>query len=342
MSRYNSFILLQNFDMPPVDGQRRDMLRVHDLRVRFPSAGGDFAAVDGISFELGRGESLALIGESGSGKSTAALALPRLLPRGAHVSGRVELFGEDLLAVPEKSMRHVRGAKIAMVFHDPFAALNPVLRVGTQIGEALRAHAGLGRRAAAAATLDLLLRVGLAAEVAHRYAHQLSGGMRQRALIAMALACAPAIVVLDEPTSSLDAVTQRQMVALLRQLRRERQFALLLATHDLDLAADLCDRVAVLYAGRIVEHGAPAAVFSAPRHPYTAGLLRSLPPPLGDRTRVRLSPVPGSAPVPWARPTGCSFRDRCPRAMPDCSGSEPELTGSADGAVACFHPVEVR
>ena len=316
------------------------MLRVDDLQVRFSNGDDGFAAVDGISFELAPGGSLALIGESGSGKSTTALSLLRLLPRSAHVSGRVELFGDDLLALPEKSLKGVRGSRIAMVFHDPLAALNPVMRIGTQIAEVLRAHAGLGRRAATSGAIDLLWRVGLAGEVAGRYAHQLSGGMRQRALIAMAIACAPSIVIADEPTSSLDAVTQCQIVALFKQLRGERSMALLLATHDIDLAAELCDRVAVLYAGRIVEYGSPADVFSAPRHPYTAGLLRSLPPSLGDSNSARLSPISGSPSPPWARPTGCSFRDRCPRAMPDCATIEPELSGAADAAVACFHPIE--
>ena len=321
-------------------GQRRSVLRVDDLQVRFSSGDGGFAAVDGISFELAPGESLALIGESGSGKSTTVLSLLRLLPRNSHVSGRVELLGEDLLALPERSLTRVRGSRIAMVFHDPFAALNPVMRIGKQIAEVVRVHAGISRSAATARTIDLLRSVGLAPEVAQRYAHQLSGGMRQRALIAMALACAPSIVVADEPTSSLDAVTQRQIIALFQQLRSERKLALLLATHDVDLAAELCDRIAVLYAGRIVEYGSPADVFSAPRHPYTAGLLRSLPPALGETTGARLSPIAGSSPPPWALPTGCGFRDRCPRAMPDCATLEPELSGSIDGAVACFHPIE--
>ena len=318
------------------------MLRVDDLRVLYRKPGGAFAAVEGISFELAPGESLALIGESGSGKSTVALSLLRLLPRDAQVSGRVELFGQDLLTLPEKSVARVRGSRIAMVFHDPVAALNPVLRIGTQIAEVLRAHAGVGRRAAAAGAADLLRGVGLAAEVAQRHAHQLSGGMRQRALIAMALACAPSIVVADEPTSSLDIVTQRQIVELFQRLRRDRRIGLLLATHDLDLAETLCDRVAVLYGGRIVEHGTPAELFSAARHPYTAGLLRSLPPRLGQPAAGRLSPVPGTSPAPWARPGGCTFRDRCPRAMPDCASNEPQLSGTAGRAVACFHPLEAQ
>ena len=326
--------------MPPRGGQRRRVLRVRDLRVSYGVPGGRFAAVDGISFEVGRAEALALIGESGSGKSTIALSLLRLLPEDAHASGRVELLGEDLLELPEASLSRVRGSSIAMVFHDPLAALNPVMRIGAQIAEALRAHARLDRRVAAATALDLLQTVGLAPQTAKRYAHELSGGMRQRALIAVALACGPSLLVADEPTSALDAVTQRNIAALFWKVRRERGIGLLLATHDLELAAELCDRIAVLYAGRIVERGAVSDLLSKPRHPYTAALLRSVPPGLGG-PRVRLVPVPGSPPLSWARPSGCAFRDRCSRALPDCAAAEPELTGSDGREVACFHPVEV-
>jgi peptide/nickel transport system ATP-binding protein len=315
------------------------VLRVRDLRVSFGGPAGRFVALDGISFEVGCGESLALIGESGSGKSTAALTLLRLLPEGAHASGRVQLLGEDLLELPEAAMSRVRGSSIAMVFHDPLAALNPVLRIGTQIAEGLRAHGRADRRTAMAAAIDLLGTVGLAKDVARRYPHELSGGMRQRALIAAALACGPSLLVADEPTSALDAVTQRNVAAVLQKVRRERGIGLLLATHDLELAAELCDRIAVLYAGRIVEQGALSDLFSTPRHPYTAALLRSLPPPLGDPP-ARLVPVPGSPPPSWARPSGCAFRDRCSRALPDCASAEPELTGSGGREVACFHPVE--
>ena len=315
------------------------MLRVRDLRVSFGGPGGRFAALDGISFEVARGDALALIGESGSGKSTVALSLLRLLPEDAHASGSVQLFGEDLLQLPEASMSRVRGSSIAMVFHDPLAAMNPVLRIGTQVAEGLRAHAHADRGSAAAAAVDLLRTVGLAKDAARRYPHELSGGMRQRALIAAALACGPSLLVADEPTSALDAVTQRHVAALLQKVRRERGIGLVLATHDLELAAELCDRIAVLYAGRIVERGALSDVFSRPRHPYTAGLLRSLPPPLGDPP-ARLVPVPGSPPPSWARPSGCAFRDRCSRALPDCASAAPELIGSGGREVACFHPVE--
>ena len=300
------------------------MLRVRELSVRFQTGERSFATLDRVSFSLERGESLALIGESGSGKTTALLSLLRLLPSGAAASGRVELFGADLLALPERAMADVRGRKIAMVFHDPLAALNPVLRIGTQVAWAARSREE---------ALRLLEAVGLGADVASAYPHQLSGGMRQRVLIAMALACGPSLLLADEPTSALDPVSQAGIVTLLHSLCRERGVALLLATHDLSLAARLCEKIAVLYAGRIVERGSAAGILARPRHPYTAGLLRSLPPGVGGR----LQPLRGCAPPPWALPDGCHFRDRCPQAAADCAARPP----GQEGDVACFHPLEV-
>jgi len=290
------------------------VLRVRELSVRFQTAAHSFAAVDGVSFDLERGGSLALIGESGSGKTTAALSLMRLLPAAARATGLVELDGIDLLGLPEREMTAVRGARIAMVFHDPLSALNPVLRIGTQLDD-----------------LKLLETVGLPQSVARRYPHQLSGGMRQRALIAMAIARGPSLLIADEPTSALDPASQDAVVAVLQKLKAGGT-ALLVATHDLGLAARLCDEIAVMYAGRIVERGRPASLLRSPRHPYTAGLLASLPKP----GRERLQPVPGSPPSPWALPVGCSFRDRCPRALADCALGQPDLV---DG-VRCVHPLE--
>jgi oligopeptide/dipeptide ABC transporter ATP-binding protein len=327
-----------DFDIRIGTGKQARVLRVLDLSVRFQTPEGSFVPVRRVSFNLQRGGSLGLIGESGSGKTTVALSLLRLLPQAAQISGRIELSGTDLLGLSEGELTRIRGARIAMVFHDPLAALNPVLRIGTQIAETIRAHRSSSRKESWAAALELLREVGLVVENADRYPHQLSGGMRQRALIAMALACFPAVLVADEPTSALDPVVQAGIVALLRRLRDERGAALLLATHDLGLAARLCDRIAVLYAGRIVEHGTASEVLARPRHPYTLGLLRSLPPPLGARGDARLQPVAGSVPSPWATPAGCRFRDRCPRAEDDCAVSEPELLESAGSEVACFHP----
>jgi oligopeptide/dipeptide ABC transporter ATP-binding protein len=316
------------------------LLSVRDLRVRFGRGPTAFAAIDGISFDLQAGDALGLIGESGSGKSTTALSLPHLLSRAARASGSVKLLDEELLGADETRLREVRGRRIAMVFHDPLAALNPVLRAGEQVAEALRFHARLPRKAARSGAVELLLGMGLPALAADLFPHQLSGGMRQRVLIAAALACGPALLVADEPTSALDPVAERQIVALLQRLRQERHVALLLATHDVALAAKLCDRIAILYAGRIVERGSVSEVLARPRHPYTAGLLRSLPPRLGEPRTSRLEPVPGSAPLPWARPSGCRFRDRCPRAQPDCESREPELADLGGTETACFHPLE--
>jgi oligopeptide/dipeptide ABC transporter ATP-binding protein len=303
------------------------VLRVRELSVCFQTERAAFLALDRVSFDLERGGSLALIGESGSGKSTAALALLGLVPKEGRATGSIELDGEELRA--ERDWERVRGRKVAMIFSDPLAALNPVLRIGTQLAEC-------GSREE---TARLLRRVGLDASVAALYPHQLSGGMRQRALIAMAVAGGPSLLLADEPTSALDAVSQAAVVALLGELCRERRIALVLATHDLSLAARLCRQVAVLYAGRIVERAEAAELFARPRHPYSEALLRSQPPPLGE-SRARLEPVPGSPPAPWARPSGCRFRDRCARARLDCAEREPLLPEFVDGGVACLHPVE--
>ncbi|HEY6910574.1 MAG TPA: ABC transporter ATP-binding protein [Myxococcales bacterium] len=317
------------------------MLRVRELSVRIQTDEHSFAAVDRISFDLERSGSLALMGESGSGKTTAALSLLRLLPPGATTSGRIELFGRDVLGLPERALERIRGAQVAMVFHDALAALNPVMRIGAQISEALRAHRPLSTATARAEAERLLCSLGLAAETARLYPHQLSGGMRKRALIAVALACGPALLVADEPTSSLDAVAQAGIVELFRKIREERGVALLVATHDPAIAARLCDRIAVLYAGRIVERAPSAELIARPRHPYTAGLWRSLPPGPGAGPAMRLHPVPGSAPRPWALPGGCSFRERCPRASEECAAREPALVDLGRGhEVACFHPLE--
>jgi len=297
------------------------VLRVREVSVHFQTAEGSFAALDRISFDLERSGSLALVGESGSGKTTVALSLLDLLPPGAVRSGRIEICGETRLAA-------LRGRRIAMVFHDPLSALNPVMRIRKQIAEA----------APAGAVLPLLRSVGLRDEVADAWPHQLSGGMRQRVLIAMAIAAGPSILVADEPTSALDSVSQAGIVELLRRLRRERGIGLLLATHDLSLARRLCDTIAVMYAGRIVERARSADLLERPLHPYTAGLLRSIP-PMPDQRRARLEPVRGSPPSPWALPSGCRFRDRCPVARPDCAGAEPSLAEHAIGReAACRHP----
>jgi oligopeptide/dipeptide ABC transporter ATP-binding protein len=332
---------ISDFDIGSSAGKRTGVLRVRELSVRIQTDEHSFAAVDRISFDLERSGSLALMGESGSGKTSAALSLLRLLPPGATASGRVELLGRDLLGLSERELERVRGAQIAMVFGDALAALDPVMRIGAQISEALRAHRRLSAGEARAETAKLLLSLGLEADTARLHPHQLSGGMRKRALIAVALACGPALLVADEPTSSLDAVAQAGIVEVLRKIREERGVALLVATHDPAVAARLCDRIAVLYAGSIVERAASGELVDRPRHPYTAGLWRSLPPRPGVRLGTRLQPVPGSPPRPWALPGGCSFRERCPRAGWECAGRAPPLVDVGGGhEVACFHPLE--
>ncbi len=313
---------------------------MRDLTVRIQSTEALVIPVDRVSFDLERGEALGLIGESGSGKTTVALSLLGLLPPGAEVSGRADLSGEDLLGAGPDALARIRGRRIAMVFHDPLAALNPVLTAGAQVEEAIRLHEAVDRRQARARTLELFRSVGLASGDADRHPHQLSGGMRQRALIAMALACGPEILVADEPTSSLDPVAQAGILALLRGVREERGLSLLLATHDLGVAARLCERIAVLYAGRIVESGRTAEVLARPRHPYTLGLLRSLPPVLGSAGGLPLQPIAGSAPPPWDRPAACRFLGRCPHAQEDCARIEPGLVEIDGREVACLHPVE--
>ncbi|HET7785704.1 MAG TPA: ABC transporter ATP-binding protein [Myxococcales bacterium] len=330
-----------DFDIASRAGKRVGVLRVRELSVRIQTDEHSFAVLDRISFDLERSGSLALMGESGSGKTTAALSLLRLLPPGAAASGRVELSGRDLLQVPEGELAGVRGAGIAMVFQDALAALNPVMRIGAQISEALRAHRPLSAADARTEMERLLSDLGLEAETARLYPHQLSGGMRKRALIATALACGPSLLVADEPTASLDTVAQAGIVEVFRRIREERGVALLVATHDPSVAARLCDRIAVLYAGRIVERAGAADLLERPRHPYTAGLWRSLPPAPGSAASARLEPVPGSPPRPWALPSGCRFRERCPRADAQCAGREPELLDLGGGReVACFHPLE--
>jgi oligopeptide/dipeptide ABC transporter ATP-binding protein len=230
---------------------------------------------------------------------------------------------------------------MAVVLSDPLAALNPVIRIGAQVAESLVAHRLAGRSAAAARATELLASVGLRAEVLRSYPHQLSGGMRQRALIAAALACEPALLIADEPTSALDPIARAQLSLLLRRLGKERGISLLIATHDLPLARELCDRALVLHAGRLVESGPVAQLLASPRHPYTAALLRSVPPELGGPAVARLEPVAGTAPALSALPGGCRFRLRCARAQPDCAAQEPEPARAGAREVACFHPLEV-
>ena len=320
----------------------RPILSVRDLRVEIPTPGGVVHAVDGVSFDLHAGRRLGLVGESGCGKSMTLRAIPGLLPRpGRIVGGTVEFDGHDLTAMSEPGLRRLRGSGIAMIFQEPMTALNPVMRVGEQIAEGPRIHLGRGKAEARKRALDLMGEVGIA-DRARRFAsfpHELSGGMRQRVMIAIALSSEPRVILCDEPTTALDVTIQDQILMLLRRLSREHGASMVFVTHDLAVVAQTCEDVAVMYAGQIVEAGSVMEVFREPRHPYTLALLRSVP----DVEHVRhdLAAIPGRPPELSALPPGCRFAPRCSFAREDCLTGELVLV--ADGAgrsVSCLHSDE--
>ncbi len=305
------------------------LLAVHDLRTVFHTAEGLVRAVDGISFRIERGRTFALVGESGCGKTVTAFSILRLLPcpPGEILSGRVDLEGQNLLELPGDQMRAVRGGRISMIFQEPMTSLNPVLTCGSQIVEAIRLHRRLGLGRARRQAIEMLARVGIpdAAQRFGEYPHQLSGGMRQRVMIAMALSCGPELLIADEPTTALDVTIQAQILDLLRQLQRREALSILLITHDLAVVAEMADAVGVMYASRMVELAGAAELFARPLHPYTQGLFRSLP-RLGAK-KARLEAIGGNVPNPLAFPTGCKFHPRCPvgRSLPRCRSEEPPL-----------------
>jgi peptide/nickel transport system ATP-binding protein len=311
-------------------------LSIRELVVEFQTRAGAVRAVDGVSLEVPRARTLGLVGESGSGKTATALAILRLLPTPpAKIgSGSIVYDGRDLLALGERELRAVRGDRIAMIFQDPMTALNPLLRIGAQVAEPLRVHGRATRRQAAARAAELLeqMGVGEAAQRARAYPHELSGGLRQRVMIAMALACGPDVLVADEPTTALDVTVQAQILALLRRKQRELGMSMLHITHDLGVVAQACDEVAVMYAGQIVERGPATDVLRAPRHPYTAGLLRAV--PRAGHWRERLVEIPGQVPDLRQGIAGCRFAARCPRVRERCRVEPPALAGG----VRCFFP----
>ena len=313
------------------------LLEVEALRTQFATRVGVVRAVDGISFAIERGEVLGLVGESGCGKSVTSLSIMRLVPPPGRVTaGRILLDGDDLLDKDAEAMRRVRGARIAMVFQEPMTSLNPVFTIGDQIAAAVRAHEGGGRRAAWERAVEMLDRVQVPSprERARDYPHQLSGGLRQRAMIALALAPGPQLLIADEPTTALDVTIQAQILDLLRRLQAERGMAVLLITHDLGVVAELCHRVAIIYAGRIVEMAPVAKIFEEPLHPYTRGLLRCLPHP--SRFGQPLSSIEGAPPDLRQTGGGCRFAPRCPLALESCRRDEPVLTERRPGHfVAC-------
>jgi oligopeptide/dipeptide ABC transporter ATP-binding protein len=313
------------------------MLEVSHLTTVFDLPSGPARAVDDVSFEIRAGETLGLVGESGSGKSVTALSIMRLVQQPGRIAGGRILFkGRDLLTLSESDMRKVRGAQISLIFQEPMTALNPVFTIGDQIGEALLVHGLTTRRQAKTHAIELLeaVRIPNADARVKDYPHQLSGGMRQRVLIAMAIACKPSLVVADEPTTALDVTIQAEILALLRDMKKTLNLSLLLITHDLGVVAETADRVAIMYAGRIVEHGPVRSIFRAPQHPYTRGLLASL--PSGARGQ-RLRAIEGSVPVLGDFPTGCAFHPRCPDRFGPCTGTSPAEYAVGDGHGACCY-----
>ncbi|MDE2690113.1 MAG: ABC transporter ATP-binding protein [Acidobacteriota bacterium] len=322
------------------------LLRVENLNVAFRSGFGErppVRAVNSVSFEVAAGETLAIVGESGSGKSVTALSILRLIPEPGRIeNGRILFEGRDLLALDEAGIRAVRGNRIAMIFQEPMSSLNPVLTIGRQVAEPLRLHRRLKRREALDQAVDLLRSVAIpdAEKRLGDYPHQFSGGMRQRAMIAMALACHPRLLIADEPTTALDVTVQAQILELLKERTRETDSALILITHDLGVVARYADRVAVMYGGRIVESGPAGALYADPRHPYTQGLLRSVPRLEGD-TGARLASIEGQPPDLSALPVGCAFEPRCPNAHERCLEAPPPLVAhGAARAWACYRAEE--
>jgi len=318
------------------------LLEIDGLVTEFATEHGRVRAVDGVSFAVPKGKTVGVVGESGCGKSVTALSIMRLVadPPGKIAGGRVLLDGTDLLALPEREMRARRGKSLSMIFQEPMTSLNPVFTVGEQVAEAVRVHEKASRAAARARAVEMFRLVGIPApeQRVRAYPHQLSGGMRQRVMIAMALACRPKLLIADEPTTALDVTIQAQILELLGRLQRELDMAVLLITHDLGVVAETCDEVVVMYAGRIVEAAPTASLLRAPRHPYTAGLLASV--PRLDDSGERLTEIPGMVPPLHARPLGCKFQDRCPRVQARCRAEEPPLDPLApDHLVRCFYPV---
>jgi peptide/nickel transport system ATP-binding protein len=317
------------------------LLRVQGLRTEFSTDQGPVTSVDGVGFQLAAGETLCLVGESGSGKSVTALSIMGLLAGNGQVTdGSIMFEGQDLAGLPEEELQRIRGHAIAMIFQEPMTSLNPVLTIGDQLAETMILHLGLTKAAARARAIELLDKVGIprAKEVVDDYPHRLSGGMRQRVMIAMGLSCGPKLIIADEPTTALDVTIQAQILRLMRELGAETGTSMIFITHDLGVVAEMADRVAVMYAGQVVEETDVYTLFDEPKHPYTTALLRSIPhitTPAGDR----LVPISGSVPSLLQIPSGCRFRERCPHAMDRCAAEPPALVpvaGKTTHSVRCW------
>ena len=321
------------------------LLEVKNLKTHFFTMEGVVKAVDGVSYELNEGETLGLVGESGCGKSVSALSVMRLIPDppGKIIDGEILLDGEDILKIDMEGMREVRGAKIAMVFQEPMTSLNPVLTVERQITETLQLHMGMSKLESQRESVNLLTRVGIPDPEIRikQYPHQFSGGMRQRVMIAMALSCNPRLIIADEPTTALDVTIQAQILDLMKSLTTELGVALIVITHNLGVVARYADRVNIMYAGKVVERGEAREIYANPRHPYTVGLLRSVP-RLDLPRRAKLDPIEGQPPDLINLPPGCAFRERCRWAVDKCATDTPELVETSDGHLsACFRADEL-
>jgi peptide/nickel transport system ATP-binding protein/oligopeptide transport system ATP-binding protein len=319
------------------------LLSVRNLRTVFGTAQGEVTAVDDVSFDVAPGEVLGIVGESGSGKSVTALSILGLLPQppGRVAAGEILFEGRDLLKIPRSELRKLRGSAIGMIFQEPMTSLNPVFTIGDQITETIRVHERIGAAAARARGIEMLAKVGIPSPDRRidDYPHQLSGGMRQRVMIAMALSCSPKLLLADEPTTALDVTIQAQILDLLRDLRREFGMAIVIITHNMGVIAEFADRVAVMYAGRIAEEGPIERIFDAPTHPYTAGLLASTPDMLSDAPRMRT--IPGTLPSLYELPPGCRFAPRCARRIEGCDSGRPAMLRLAPGhSAACIRAGE--
>lgn len=319
----------------------QSLLEVHNLRVRFQTEDGEVEAVNGVNFSLGSGETLGIVGESGSGKSQTVLSIMGLLAGNGKASGKVVFNGRDLLSMSTKELNAVRGANIGMVFQDPMTSLNPYLRISTQLTESLMAHRGMSKKDALARAIEVLdaVKIPDAKNRVHYYPHEFSGGMRQRVVIAMALLCKPQLIIADEPTTALDVTVQAQILNLLKELQKDFGVAIILITHDLGVVAGLCDRVMVMYGGQVMEYATLNQIFHQPEHPYTRGLLKSVP-RLDGADHGRLLTIPGNPPDLTSLPVGCPFSPRCADVQDRCRSERPVLTYQQDErARACHVPV---
>ena len=312
-------------------------LRVQDLRVQIETDTATLDILHGVSFDIHKGETLGIVGESGCGKSMTALSIMRLTQKNARVTGRIELDGQDLLSMPMKEFRKIRGNRVSMIFQEPMTSLNPVFTVGHQLMEVFRLHQGLDKKAARQQAIEALrmVNVPMPEKRVDCYPFELSGGLRQRVMIAMALACRPELLIADEPTTALDVTIQAQVLDMMKKLREQNGTSMLIITHDLGIVAEVCDCVSVIYAGHIVEHGTLEDVFDHTLHPYTRGLFNSLP-NMADR-KARLRPIPGLMPDPSILPEGCAFADRCEYATERCFHEKPEVLHRTEEHIVACH-----